>query len=108
MLTPGSQAMVTVRVRRERGFKGRVPVDVRNLPYGVIVKDVGLNGVLITEEEDGPAVQADHSGEGISGEAKRCKIEDPISPYPATIGRKAAPCRDCERVCQKRNRQLIN
>jgi hypothetical protein len=28
-----------------------VPIEVRNLPHGVIVKDVGLNGVLITEEE---------------------------------------------------------
>ena len=47
----GGQAYVTVNIKREQGFSGRVPVDVRNLPHGVIVKDVGLNGVLITETE---------------------------------------------------------
>ena len=33
------------------GFHGRVPVEVRNLPPYVRVLDVGLNGVLITEDE---------------------------------------------------------
>ena len=32
-------------------FRGRIPVEVRNLPPRVKVPDVGLNGVLITEEE---------------------------------------------------------
>ncbi|MCI0339083.1 MAG: hypothetical protein L0226_16040 [Acidobacteria bacterium] len=50
-LEPGGQAWVTIKIKRERGFAGRVPFDVRNLPHGVIVKDVGLNGVMITEEE---------------------------------------------------------
>lgn len=50
-LEPGGQALVTIRIKRERGFAGRIPFDVRNLPHGVIVKDVGLNGVMITEEE---------------------------------------------------------
>jgi len=40
-----------VKIARQRGFAGRVPIDIRNLPPGVIVKDVGLNGVLITEAE---------------------------------------------------------
>ena len=35
----------------ERSFGGRVPVEVRNLPPRVRVLDVGLNGVLITEDE---------------------------------------------------------
>ncbi len=51
MLEPGGHVWVTIKIKRERGFAGRVPFDVRNLPHGVIVKDVGLNGVLITEEE---------------------------------------------------------
>ncbi len=51
ILEPGGKATVSIRVKREGGFAGRVPFDVRNLPYGVIVTDVGLNGVLITEEE---------------------------------------------------------
>jgi hypothetical protein len=51
LVEPGGQAWVTIKIKRERGFAGRVPFDVRNLPHGVIVKDVGLNGVMITEEE---------------------------------------------------------
>lgn len=50
-IEPGGHAYVTVRIARDRGFAGRVPIDVRGLPPGVIVKDVGLNGVLITESE---------------------------------------------------------
>jgi len=38
-----------VAITRENGFAGRVPVDVKNLPFGVRILDVGLNGVLITE-----------------------------------------------------------
>jgi hypothetical protein len=51
VLDPGGHAFVAIRIKRERGFAGRVPFDVRNLPHGVIVTDVGLNGVMITEEE---------------------------------------------------------
>ncbi len=51
VLEPGGHAFVTIRIKREREFAGRVPFDVRNLPHGVIVTDVGLNGVMITEEE---------------------------------------------------------
>jgi len=29
-----------------------VPVEVRNLPPGVLVTDVGLNGVLLNEDEE--------------------------------------------------------
>lgn len=50
-LEPGGKAMVSIKIKRERGFAGRVPFDIRNLPHGVIVTDVGLNGVLITEQE---------------------------------------------------------
>ena len=50
-LEPGGHASVTIKIKREREFAGRVPFDVRNLPHGVIVTDVGLNGVMITEEE---------------------------------------------------------
>jgi hypothetical protein len=50
-LEPGGHAFVTIKIKRERGFEGRVPFDVRNLPHGVTVTDVGLNGVMITEEE---------------------------------------------------------
>lgn len=50
-IAPGTEVQVTVRVDRQNGFGARVPVEVRNLPHGVRVLDVGLNGVLITEQE---------------------------------------------------------
>ena len=50
-IIPGSEVKVTVHVSRQQGFKSRVPVDIRNLPHGVRVLDVGLNGILVTEDE---------------------------------------------------------
>ena len=50
-IIPGSEVKVTVHVSRQQGFESRVPVDIRNLPFGVRVLDVGLNGILVTEEE---------------------------------------------------------
>ncbi len=51
VLEPGGTAEVTVDVQRHNGFGGRVPVSVRNLPPRVLVLDIGLNGVLINENE---------------------------------------------------------
>jgi hypothetical protein len=48
----GKKAQVAVRIQRQNGFGGRVPVEVRNLPPRVFVTNVGLNGVLINEDED--------------------------------------------------------
>lgn len=50
-LRPGGEVTLTVRIERRNGFKGRVPLDVRGLPHGVRVLDIGLNGILITERE---------------------------------------------------------
>jgi len=50
-LHPGGTAEIAVSIARQGDFAGRVPVDVRNLPPRVRVLDVGLNGVLITEDE---------------------------------------------------------
>ena len=50
-LAPGQSAAVTIHVTRENGFKGRVPCDVDNLPPGVRVVNVGLNGVLVHSGE---------------------------------------------------------
>jgi hypothetical protein len=52
VLEPGGTAEVKVSIKRNNEFGGRVPVEVRNLPPGVLVTDVGLNGVLINENED--------------------------------------------------------
>jgi len=50
-LEPGGTAEVAVSITRQNGFGGRIPVEVRNLPPRVRVLDVGLNGVLINEDE---------------------------------------------------------
>lgn len=51
VLEPGGTAEVAVTITRQNGFGGRVPVEIRNLPPRVRVLDVGLNGVLINEDE---------------------------------------------------------
>ncbi len=50
-LKPGGTVKMTVNIERRNNFTGRVPVDVRGLPHGVKVLDIGLNGILITERE---------------------------------------------------------
>lgn len=50
-IEPGKDATVTLHVDRRNGFKGRVPCLVQNLPPGVRVVNVGLNGVLVTEAQ---------------------------------------------------------
>ncbi len=47
----GQEVALTLRVERHNGFTGRVPISVMNLPHGVRVNDIGLNGVMITEDE---------------------------------------------------------
>ena len=48
-IRPGQQVTMTLAVDRSPAFQGRVPIDVKNLPQGVRVLNIGLNGVLITE-----------------------------------------------------------
>jgi hypothetical protein len=50
-IEPGGKAEITVSIARQGDFRGRVPVEVRNLPPRVRVLDVGLNGVLLNEDE---------------------------------------------------------
>ena len=50
-LEPGQEVKVTLHVERRNGFQGRVPCTVQNLPPGVRVVNVGLNGVLVTETQ---------------------------------------------------------
>jgi hypothetical protein len=50
-IEPGKDITVTLHVERQNGFKGRVPCSVENLPPGVRVVNVGLNGVLVTEAQ---------------------------------------------------------
>jgi pre-peptidase len=50
-ITPKGEAQVTLAVERFNGFKGRVQFRLQDLPYGVRPIDVGLNGVMIAENE---------------------------------------------------------
>jgi hypothetical protein len=50
-LEPGGKAEIEVSVARQRDYGGRVPVQVLNLPPRVHVLNVGLNGVLVAEDE---------------------------------------------------------
>jgi hypothetical protein len=56
MVEPGRQVRLLVNIQRRGDFTGRVPLDVRGLPYGVRVLDIGLNGILITEKETSRSV----------------------------------------------------
>jgi len=56
-LAPGGTTKVSVRIERAKGFTGRVPVEIRNLPPGVRIPDIGLNGVLINEGETSRAFE---------------------------------------------------
>ncbi len=51
VIRPGERVSMTLAVERAPGFAGRVPIDVKNLPQGVRVLDIGLNGVLVTETQ---------------------------------------------------------
>jgi hypothetical protein len=50
-LTPGGEAKATLAVDRDNGFKGRVLFRLQDLPFGVQPVNVGLNGIMIPENE---------------------------------------------------------
>jgi hypothetical protein len=50
-VAPGEDAFVDISIKRQEGFEGRVPFEVVGLPPGVTLRDLGLNGILITEGE---------------------------------------------------------
>jgi hypothetical protein len=49
-IRPGATTQVHMKVERN-GFDGRINFDVNNLPHGVIVDNIGLNGILIPEKQ---------------------------------------------------------
>ena len=50
-LTPGGEAKATLAIERDNGFKGRVLFRIQDLPFGVRPTNVGLNGIMIPENE---------------------------------------------------------
>ena len=99
-VTSGREVTLTVTVERHNGFTGRVPISVMNLPHGVRVDDVGLNGVMITEQETSrvihivaePWVQAQTQALLIVG---RVEVNSPLrnesAALPVELVVKAAP-----------------
>ena len=49
-IAPGQRVSAWLKISRN-DFTGSVSFDVENLPHGIIVADIGLNGVLIPEGE---------------------------------------------------------
>jgi len=47
-IVPGRRTTCKIRIERF-GFEDRVQLEIENLPHGVIVDDIGLNGILIPE-----------------------------------------------------------
>jgi len=50
VIAPGSTISATLKVERN-GYDGLVTFEVRNMPHGVIVDNIGLNGVLMPKGE---------------------------------------------------------
>jgi WD40 repeat protein len=50
-LVPGQETKLLVQVERRGDFKGRVPLEVRGLPHGVKVQNIGLNGILVMPDQ---------------------------------------------------------
>ncbi len=50
-IRPGQEGKLRVKIERLKGFTGRVPVEVRGLPHGVRVENIGLSGILILPDE---------------------------------------------------------
>jgi hypothetical protein len=56
-LEPGGTAAMVVRAVRQNGFAGRIPIEIPNLPHGVVVMNTGLNDILIPEHEEARVVE---------------------------------------------------
>lgn len=50
-MTPGGETQITLAIERHNGFKGRVLFRLNDLPFGVRPVNVGLNGIMIAENE---------------------------------------------------------
>jgi hypothetical protein len=50
-MTAGGETKITLAIERHNGFKGRVLFQLNDLPFGVRPVNVGLNGIMIAENE---------------------------------------------------------
>ena len=51
VLHSGGDTTLELTVTRQNGYNKRVPIDARNLPFGVRIQNIGLNGILLPEGE---------------------------------------------------------
>ena len=51
-LKPGGRVQALLKVDRANSFNGELKCDIHNLPHGVIVDNLGLNGVMIRQGEN--------------------------------------------------------
>lgn len=50
-IVSGGQTKLRIKIERRNGLDGRVPADVRGLPHGVRVLNIGLSGILFTPRD---------------------------------------------------------
>ncbi len=50
-LRPGTETRFTVKIERLGGHTGRIPIEVRGLPHGVRVMNIGLSGILVLPDK---------------------------------------------------------
>ena len=98
-IRPGERVGVKFLVERGPAFAGRVPIEVKALPRGVRVLDIGLNGVLVTESQRERVVTlyAEPSAEPTErpffavGRAESAAMDHSSPPIPLVVRRAPAP-----------------
>ena len=94
-IVPGREARFVVDIARQGKFAGRVPIEVKGLPHGVRVLNIGLNGILITERETSrevvlyaePWVQPMERPLVVLARREGVNAEHAAKPFPLTVGK---------------------
>ena len=55
MIEPGQSVTAMLQIERH-GYKGEMRFEIENLPHGVIVDNIGLNGIMVRAGENGRQV----------------------------------------------------
>lgn len=82
-VVPGQFTPARLWVRR-RDFKGEVSFEVDNLPHGVIVADIGLNGVLINENQSDRQIFL-HAAPWVADQDRLCFARATVAGAPTSM-----------------------